>query len=169
MAYSGAVQVITMHVPTPAESIVALDIGQDLSTGADKYVLIVPVPLMIYAFGVYLSEGYAAGSVANMTLQHSTVVAGTDTLISTLTEDSTDLQSGDGNSPLVTSSTGSEDIDAGDVMYAPASDFPFLVPAAQVLTVANSASNGAGEGVPFIICRWKGMDLRPAAVWGDAT
>ena len=169
MAYSGAVQVIMMHAPTPAESIVALDIGQDFSTGADKYVLMVPVPLMIYAFGIQLTESLAATSVGNSTLQHSSVIVGTDTLISTLVEDNTELQSGDGSSPLVTSSTGSEDIDAGDVMYAPASDFPFLVPAAQVLTVAQSASNGAGEGVPFIICRWQGMDLRPAAVWGDAT
>ncbi len=168
MAYSGAVQVIMLHNPTVAQSIVALDIGFDLSdSAADLFGMIVPVPLMIYAFGLYTTEAHAATSTANIVLAHSTVLVGTDTTIATLDLDSTNLQSGDGDSPLVTSSTGSEDIDAGDVAYAPSSSFPFLVPAAQVLTVSFSASGGAGEGVPFIIARWQGMDLRPAAVWAD--
>lgn len=168
MAYSGAVQVIILHSTTNVESIVALNAGFSYSDStADDATMIVPVPLMIYAFGMYLTEAAAATSLVALTLQHSTVIVGTDTLISTLDLDSTNLQSGDGDSPLVTSSTGSEDIDAGDVAYAPSSDFPFLVPAAQVLTVAHTASNGALEGIPFIVARWQGMDLRPAAVWGD--
>ena len=92
MAYSGAVQVLTMHYPTRAESIVALDMGQDFSaSAADLFTMIVPVPLMIYAFGIYVTENLAATSVGNYTLQHSTVIVGTDTLISTLVEDVTDL------------------------------------------------------------------------------
>ena len=170
MAYSGAVQMIMLHNPTVAQSIVALDIGLDLiASTADDFVMIVPVPLMIYAFGMYVTENLAASDLAALTLQRSTVIVGTDTLISTLDFDSTSLQSGDGDQPLVTSSTGSEDIDAGDVVYAPADDFPVLVAAAQVLTVAHTASGGANEGVPFIIARWQGMDLRPTAVWASGT
>ena len=170
MAYSGAVQMIMLHAPTVAESIVALDIGMDLSAAtADNFVMIVPVPLMIYAFGLYLTENSAATSLVALTLQHSTVIVGTDTLITTLDLDSTNLSSGNGDSPLQTASTGSEDIDAGDVAYAPSSDFPYLVPAAQVLTTSFSASGGANEGVPFIVARWQGMDLRPAAVWANGS
>ena len=168
MAYSGAVQLIMMHSHTSVQSIVALDAGFNYSDAtADDYVLYVPVPLMVYAFGLILTEDSAATSLVALTLQHSATVAGTDTLIATLDLDSTNLQSGDGDSPLVTSSTGSEDIDAGDVAYAPSSSFPFLVPAAQALTVAHTASNGALEGIPFIVARWQGMDLRPVSVWAD--
>ena len=104
-----------------------------------------------------------------LTLTHAPTITGTDVAISILDMDSTNLQSGDGDSPLVTSSTGAEDIDAGDVAYAPSSDFPFLVPAGRVLTVSHGASGGTGEGVPFIIARWQGMDLRPANVWGNGS
>lgn len=170
MAYSGAVQVIQMHNATNAASIVALDAGFDYSaTAADDVTLIVPVPLMIYALGLYLTEAAAATSTVNLVLSHSTVIVGTDTTITTLDLDSTNLQSGDGDSPLVTSSTGSEDIVAGDVAYAPSSSFPFLVPAAQVLTLSHTASGGALEGIPFIVARWQGMDLRPAAVWANGS
>ena len=170
MAYSGAVQVIVLHNATVAQSIVALDIGQDLSaSAADLFGMIVPVPLMIYAFGMYVTESIAASDVALLTLQHSTVLTGTDTSIAILDFDSTNLASGDGDSPLKTASTGSEDLDAGDVVYAPSSSFPYLVPAAQVLTTSFAASGGANEGVPFIIARWQGQDLRLTSTWGNGS
>ena len=169
MAYSGAVQVIQMHSHTSVQSIVALDAGFNYSDStADDFVLYLPAPLMVYAFGMYVTESFAAGDLTSLTLQTALAPVGTDTLRATLDMDSTDLQSGDGDNALVTSSTGAEDLDAGDVVYAPASSFPFLAPVG-VLTVAHTASGGAAEGIPFIIARWQGMDFRGTNVWANAS
>ena len=168
MAYSGAVQVVQF---TSIETFVSVaTAGYDpTSNSGDLGIMIVPVPLMIYAFGAYISEDLGA-TLIDVLLQRSTVAAGTDSTVATLDMSSTNLTSGDGNSPLVTASTGSGDIDAGDVIYAPASSFPVLITAPQVLTVSASATEAvAGEYTFFLICRWQGMDLRPAAVWGDAS
>ena len=170
MAYSGAVQVIQLLNQTQAEEIVALDAGEDASgSSADIATLMVPVPLMIYAFGVFVTEDLAASLTGSLFLERSSVIAGTDTTVVEFDLDSTNLQSGNGDSPLVTSSTGSEDIDAGDVVYAQASAFPVLITAPQYLTVRLVTTAVAGEYVPFIVARWQGMDLRPASVWANAS
>ena len=169
MAYSGAVQVIHMHTMTSAQSIVALDAGLDFSaSGADMFVLYVPTPLMVYQFGVFVTESFGAGDLTALTLQSALMTVGTDTLLTTLDFDSILLFSGDGNSPAATVSTGAEDIVAGDVAYARHQDFPVLVEGPRVLTVANTTSGQAGEGIPFIIARYQGPDLRPARVWTRA-
>ena len=168
MAYSGAVQVIYMASMTEAESIVELDAGIDYSVGSvDDYVLYLPVPLMVYAFGIFVTQTFGATDLTAPTLQTSLTPVSTDTLRATIDLDSTDLQSGDGDKPLVTSSLGAEGLINGDVVFAPASSFPFLAEVG-VLTTAHTASN-AGEGIPFIIARWQGMDLRPTSVWANAS
>ena len=164
MAYSGAVQIIPFQSPdsllTVATSII--DIGTDTKT----LNLIVPVPLMVYAFGVYVMESMDATYASTLRLQRATVVDGTDTTISTLDLDSVLLSSGNGTTPNTTASTGSEDIDAGDVVYSSAADFPVLVASPQVLILDfTSGDSIAGELVPFVVARWQGMDLRQASVW----
>lgn len=168
MAYSGAAQVIEFQSPdsTIAVNTSLIDIS---ASSADVATLIVPVPLMIYAFGCYVTEDLAATASGSIFLERATNVAGTDTTVVELDLDSTDLKSGDGTDPLQTASTGSEDIDAGDVIYAPSTSFPVLITAPQILTVRFVQTAVAGELRPFIVARWQGMDLRPTSVWGDDT
>ncbi len=173
MAYSGAVQVIAFlmaDVADPTQVLAGITVaesGIDLDdTSADVATMIVPVPLMIYAFGVYVHESFAAAATGSLFLERATNIVGTDTTVAELDYDSILNQSGDGDRPFQTTSTGSEDIDAGDVLYAQSSLFPVLITAPQVLTVRHVSTGVAGEVAPFIVARWQGMDLRPAAVWG---
>jgi hypothetical protein len=166
MAYSGAVQVIPFQSPDAFTS-VATSLIDVSASSADVAVLIVPVPLEVYAFGIYVTESFAAAGTGSIFLERATNVVGTDTTVSELDFDAVALKSGDGNKPLQTASTGSEDIDLGDVVYAPSSAFPVLIAAPQVLTVRFVQTAIVGEAVPFIVARWQGMDLRPTSVWAS--
>ena len=168
MAYSGAVQVIQFQAISELVS-AATAMYDPTNDSGDLGILIVPTPLMVYAFGAFIHEDLGA-TLIDVLLQRSLTIAGTDTTVATLDLSSTNLTSGDGNSPLVTASTGSGDIDNGDVVYAAASSFPVLITAPQVLTVSASATEAiAGEYTMFIVARWQGMDLRPTSVWADAS
>ena len=146
---------------------VGIDISADSS--ADVATMIVPVPLLIYAFGVIVEEDFDASATGSLFLESSTVILGTDTTLVELDYDSTSLRSGDGFVPSKTASTGSEDIDKGDVIfYADASTFPLLVTAPKVLTVRHVTTNVAGIVVPFIVGRWKNIDGTPTSVWTNA-
>jgi hypothetical protein len=170
MAYSGAVQVMEFLTANIAGRLTVANAGIDVSDAdADAATMIVPCPLMIYGFGVYVMEDLAASLTGSIFLERATVIAGTDTTVVEFDLDSTDLQSGDGTSPLQTSSTGSEDIDAGDVAWAPSSSFPVLIQSPQVLTVRHVQTAVAGEVAPFILARWQGPDLRQVTQWADAT
>ena len=169
MAYNGPLQVIQF---TPPEVFISVaSAGMDISvdpTTTDNAAIIVPVNLMLYAFGVYVSEDLAASAVGSVFLERSTNVAGTDTEVIELDLDSTAHSSGNGTLPLITASTGSEDIDAGDVLFAPSSSFPILIEAPQVLTVRYAQSSGiTGELTAFIVCRWQAMDARGSKFWSD--
>ncbi len=164
MAYSGATQVILFEHPGNLTSATTaqINIGTDTITAH----LIVPVPLMIYAFGVYLTQTLGASYDSSLTLRRVTIPGGTTTTLSTLDLDSTALSSGDNTSPNQTASTGAEDIVAGDVAFAPASAFPVLVQSPTTLIMQYTASTDtAGEAVPFIVARWQGMDLRQTEIW----
>ena len=169
MAYNGPLQVIQF---TPPEVFVSVaTAGIDISdASADHATLAVPVSLMLYAFGVYLSEDMAAAADGSIFLERASNVAGSDATVIELDLDSTSHLSGSGTLPLVTASTGSEDIDAGDVLFAPSASFPILITAPQILTVRHAVSSGiTGELTAFIVCRWQAMDLRGTSFWSDIT
>ena len=167
MAYSGAVSVMSFQ---HAESLSALtDAILDIGTDTKDLNMICPMPLQLYAFGIFVLENLGASYDSALVLQDSTSIDGTDTTISTLDLDSTSNFSGDGDSPLVTVSTGAEDIDDGDVVYSSSADFPYLVVAGRMLVVQYTASTDtAGEAVPFVVARWNGPDLRPTNIWARA-
>lgn len=172
MAYSGEMNVYQFKLPNQAGRITVattgIDIGGDSS--ADVATMIVPVPLMIFAFGVVCEEtlGTVTGSLF---LERSTVILGTDTTVAELDFQSTDLKSGPANQDIAqaTALTASTDIAGGDVVYwAPASatvPFPVLITAPQVLTVRHVNTTSVGEIAPFILCRWQGIDARPTSIW----
>ena len=141
-------------------------------SSADVATMIVPVPLVIYAFGVVVQENLGATVAGSLFLERSTVIVGTDTTVVELDYDSTSLRSGNTTNELAsaTASTGSEDVDAGDVIfYADAATFPVLITAPQILTVRHVTTAAVGEVAPFIVCRWQGVDGRPTSVWTDIT
>ena len=169
MAYNGPLQVIQF---TPPEVFISVaTAGMDISvdpTTTDNGAIIIPVNFMLYQFGVYVSENLGATVTGAIILERSTNVAGTDTALATIELDTTDLSSGDDLLPRVTALAASSDIDAGDVVYAPRSTFPFLVTAPQVLTVryVQSGTN-TGELTAFVIGRWQAIDARGTSFWSD--
>jgi hypothetical protein len=164
MAFSGDVTVL--HFQEPDSSVAVATTNIDVSaSSADTATMIVPVPLMLYAFGLYCTENGAASLTGSVFLERATNVAGSDTTVVEVDIDVTDLSSGDGTLPLQTASTGSEDIDAGDVLFGPSSAFPVLITAPQVLTVRFVQTAVAGEYVPFVVGKWMEIDYTPAAVW----
>ena len=168
MAYSDY-EVMKFHLADHYAQVLATGgINIEADSSADVATFIVPLPLLIYAFGVVVNESFAASAVGSLFLERSTVFTGTDTTVVELDYDSTSLRSGDGSEPSATVSTGSEDIDAGDVIFfADAATFPILIDAPQVLTVrhVNTTVNGIVE--PFIVARWKNIDGTPTSVWTD--
>lgn len=167
MAYNGPLQVIQFTPPEVFVSVATagMDIGE---AAADLGTLAVPVNLMLYAFGVYISEDLGASAVGSIFLERSTNVDGTDTTVIELDLNSTVHQSGNGTLPLQTASTGSGDLDAGDALFAPSSSFPILITAPQILTTRHVDSGTvAGEVTPFIVCRWQAMDARGLSFWSD--
>ena len=167
MAYSGALQVIQFTPPEVLVSVATAGIDVD-SSAADMGTYIVPVDLMLYAFGVYVHENLGIAVTGSIFLERAANVAGTDTTVIELDVDSTSLKSGDNSLPLITASAGSEGIDAGDVVFAPSASFPILITAPQVLTVRFVQSGSlTGELTPFIVCRWQAIDARGAKFWSD--
>ena len=166
MAYNGPLQVIQF---TPPEVFVSVaTAGMDISdSSVDHGTLAVPVSLMLYAFGVYVSENMAASALGSIFLERSTNVAGTDTTVVELDLDSIVHLSGNGTLPLQTASAGSEDIDAGDVLFAPSSLFPVLITAPQILTVRHVQTAITGELTAFIVGRWQAMDARGTEFWSN--
>ena len=167
MAYNGPLVVLQFTPPEVLVSVATagMDIGE---TAADLGTIAVPVNFMLYAFGVYVMESMGASAVGSIFLERATNVAGTDTTVIELDLDSTVHRSGDGTLPLQTASTGSEDIDAGDVLFAPSSSFPILITAPQVLTTRHVDSGTVvGELTPFVVGRWQAMDARGTAFWSN--
>ena len=167
MAYNGPLTVIQFTPPEVFISVATagIDLGE---ADADLGTLAVPVNLMLYAFGVYVSENMGASAVGSVFLDRATNVAGTDTNVIELDLDSIVHRSGDGTLPLQTASSGSEDIDAGDALFAPSSSFPILITAPQVLTTRHVDSGTVvGELTPFVVGRWQAMDARGTAFWSN--
>ena len=164
MAYSGSAQVLEF---TLVNSIAVNTSAVDVSASSGDFgAIIVPVPMMLYQFGCYVTESLAAAVTGSIFLERADFVAGTDATVVELDLDATDLRSGDGTRAAQTASTGSEDIDAGDVIYSPQTSFPIIITAPQVLVLRTvQTSSVAGELRPFIICRWLGPDYRSTEVW----
>ena len=166
MAYSSGAQIIPLQLGGHAGLITVAATGIDVSdASADAGTMFCPLPLLIYQFGLFVTEDLAATLAGSVFLESSTVIVGSDTAICEIDLDATDLQSGDGNLPNVTASGGSEAIDAGDVIWGPKSDFPWLVQAGLTLTVRHVLTAVAGEVAPFIYAKWLPMDVRRAATW----
>ena len=166
MAYSSGAQIIPIQLGGHAGMITVAATGIDVSdASADAATMFCPLPLLIYQFGLFVTESPAASGTGSIFLESSTVIVGSDTAICEIDFDSTDLQSGDGDLPNVTASAGSESIDNGDVIWGPKSDFPWLVQAGLTLTVRHVQTAIVGELAPFIYAKWLPMDVRRAATW----
>ena len=170
MAYSGGAVVIPLSVHLAAEAIVEASVGVDLdAAAADEYVLICPVPLMIYAFGASVTETFAATMAGSVFIDHAPTIAGTDVQIVEWDLDTTTHLKGDGTNPLQTAATGSESFSAGEVIFAPASAFPYVVPSCRVVTLRHVDSGTvAGEAAFFLVARWMPIDLRMDTAWGNS-
>ncbi len=164
MAYSG--QNIVIQFQHPGSLIAITDASVDISaTSADNGILVVPIPLMIFAFGLWCHEDSGASLVNNTLLERGALPVASPTTISTILYDSTDLASGGAGTPGVTALSASENVDDGDIIYAAGSVFPYLVTAPQTLVVSHTLTAVGGEFTPFIIARWLGIDYRSTAVW----
>ena len=167
MAYSGSAQVIEF---TNVSSILVNTSAIDVSaTSADYGHILVPVPMILYQFGAYITEDLAAAVTGSVFLERSNRVAGTDVTVVELDLDSTNLRRGDATRAAQTASTGSEDLDAGQVVYSPQSLFPVIITAPQLLTLRLVQTSAVGEMRPFIVCRFLGPDYRSTEVWIDKT
>ena len=166
MAYSGSAQVIEFTKPD-AVTVVLSAIDTSASSGDFGHIL-VPIPMMLYQFGAYITESLAATISGSVFLERANRVAGSDTTVAELDLDATNLRSGDGTRAAQTASTGSEDLDAGDVVYSPQSLFPLIITAPQVLVLRLvQTSTIAGEMRPFIVARFLAPDYRSTEVWID--
>jgi len=166
MAYSSGRQIMPFQLAGHAGMITVAASGIDVSdASADAGTMFCPLPLLIYQFGMFITESPAAAITGSVFLEESTVIAGSDTTIVEFDMDVTDLQSGDGNRPNVTAAAGSESEDNGDVIWSPKSSFPWLVQAGLTLTVRHVQTAQVGEYVPFIDAQWMPMDVRRAATW----
>ena len=173
MARSGALKVIEFNLANNAGRIAIVNTGIDISDAtADAGTIFVPVDMILYQFGVYVMESLGATAAGDVALEQITApstlpTSQTAVTIATIDLDSTDLKSGDGGVLANnTASTGSEDIDAGDVIFAPALTFPLMIFAPHILTVRHVQSSSiAGELAPFIVCRWLEPDFRSNEQW----
>ena len=173
MAYSGQTKVMPFLCANHGGRVTIANTGIDISiTGADAATLIVPIPMIIYAFGVYVMESFDAAATGGIFLDMETVMAGGGSLIvlAEIDLDSTSNSRGDGFTARQVASTGSEDVDAGDVIFASNAIFPITVPAPRVLVVRHVQSSSiAGEVAPFIVARWLNPNLSSTEQWVDAS
>jgi len=171
MAYSGLIRVMEFPCANAYGRITIANTGIDVSdASADAATMIVPSVLKIYQFGLYVMESLGSTLAGSVFLERAPSLLGTDVTLAEIDLDSADLKSGDGVSANQTASTGSEDIDAGDVIFAPASSFPITVIGPQYLTVRHAQSASvAGELAPFIVAKWMPPDLRSTEQWSDVT
>ncbi len=166
MAYSG--QNVVIQFQHPGSLIAVTDAMIDVSaSSADAAYLIVPVPLMIYAFGIWSHESAAASGTGSILLEVQRVPAASQITICELDFDATDPSSGGDRTAGVTASTGSEDMDLGDIMFGKSSNFPYLVAAPNTLCVSFTQTAIVGEFTAFLVGRWLGIDYRSDGVWAS--
>ncbi len=143
-----------------------LDISDDGIT--DVGVILCPIPLMVYGCGMYITQTLGATLAADLVLDTSLVIAGTDEPIASWDVDAITNFSGDASNLIAgeQASTGAEAMLAGDVAWMNAGAFPVLIKAGAVLTFRN-INQGAvvGESLPFIYGKWMAMDFRPTNMW----
>ena len=163
MAYDG--EQVVIQFQHPGSLIAITDASLDISTTAETGYLIVPMPLLIYAFGLWCHEDSGSSLINDTLLERQTVPEASQTVISTIKYDSTDLASGGAGTSGVTALSASENVDDGDIIYAAGSVFPYLVTAPQTLVVSHILTAVGGEFTPFIIARWLGIDYRSTEVW----
>ncbi len=171
MAYSSA-QIIEFDCVLGEGRIAIASSGLDVSDDGidDVATLYCPLPLKIYGWGFYVTETLGTQVDEDMLLQVSLLVNGTDKTLSQWDIDSTSQKAGDNLVASITAAAGSETIVAGDVMWAPAADFPAVIIPGQIITVL-ATDNGAlgGELLPFVFAEWLNMDFRPANMWVNQT
>ena len=173
MAYSGQTKCIEFLCANGAGRVTIANTGIDISvTGADAATISIPIPMIIYAFGVYVMEDLGAAATGGIFLDMETVIAGGGSIVvlAEIDLDSTSNLRGDGFTARQVASTGSEDIDAGDVILASNAIFPITVPAPRTLTARWATNSGiAGEVAPFIVARWLAPNFSSTEQWTDIT
>lgn len=166
MAYSG--QQVVIQFQYPGSLVAVTDSMIDISaTSADNAILIVPIPLIIYSFGLYSFETGGAAVVNSVLLEVQRVPAASQVTIVDFDLDATDQASGGDRTAGVTAAAGSESIIQGSIQYAPSSVFPYLVDAPNTLTVSTTLTAVAGEYTAFIVGRWLGLDYRSDGIWAS--
>ena len=167
MAYSSNAQIMQFMCARDEGAIVATNPGINVQgdSSADVATMIVPIPLVIYGFGFYITETGGATVAGSVFLESSTVIAGSDTTLFEFDFDSTSQESGDNRVAAVTGATGSETLTAGDVTWGESSEFPRLIAPGVTLTIRHVNTAVNGTYVPFIYAEWMPMDFRPANVW----
>ena len=165
MAYSGSAMVLEFTLPNSiAVNTSAIDVS---ATSGDFGHILVPIPMMLYQFGAYITEDLAATVSGSVFLERANRVAGTDVTVVELDLDSTNLSRGDGTRAAQTASTGSEDLDAEQVVYSPQSLFPIIITAPQMLVLRLVQTSVVGEMRPFVVGRFLGTDYRSTEIWID--
>ena len=155
---------------TTAQNILATAAGDEMNvsdSSADVGTMMVPIPLVLYAFGLYLTEGWGTAVTGDISLTRQNRVEGTDVDIVAWDVDLTGQTSGDDDLGMITTAGGSEDIDTGDVTFADSTRFPQTIFAPQYLTVEFVSTALAGECVPFLIGRWLSIDYTPTSIFGQ--
>ena len=174
MTYMSGAQIIEFDCVLGAGRIAVASSGLDFSDDGidDVSVILCPIPLLVYGCGIYVTESLSATLDADLTLQVSTVIAGTDRTIVAYDLDAVTAVSG-GAGRMVAGTTaagGSESSVAGDVRWMNSSSFPILIKPGSVLTLLSvDQSTGAGECLPFIYAKWMAMDFRPTNIWVNQT
>ena len=170
MTSSSGAQVIQFDGVLGAGIIAVASSTLDFSDDAidDVGVILCPIPLMVYGCGMYVTQTLGSTLAADLVLETSLVIAGTDEPIATWDMDAITNFSGDGSDliPGEQASTGAEVMVAGDVAWMNQGEFPVLIKAGSVLTL-RSVDQGAiaGESLPFVYAKWMAMDFRPTTMW----
>ncbi len=170
MAYSNGAQVIMFDGVLGAGVIAVASSTLDFSDDGidDVGVILCPLPLMVYGCGIYVNETLGSTLAADLVLETSTVIAGTDVTVATWDLDAVTNFSGSADDGVggTVASDGAERMIAGDVAWMNASQFPTLIRPGRVLTL-KSIDQGAiaGEVMAFVYAKWMAMDFRPDNMW----
>ena len=164
MAYSGSAMVIEFQMPSEIAA-VASSIVDISAASADLATIICPVPLLVYQFGLQVTETIVTLATGAVLLERSTVPAASQSTVATIELDSTSLLRGNSTSAAQTALALSSDLVAGDVIWSANTSFPIVIEAPQVLTLSHTQTSIGGELRAFIVGRWLPIEYHSAEMW----
>lgn len=164
MAYSGSAMLMEFQMPSEIAAVASsiLDIS---ASSADVATIICPMPLLVYQFGLQVTEAPATLATGAVLLERSTVPAAAQATVATIELDSTSLLRGDGVSAAQTALALSSDLSVGDVIWSANTSFPIVIEAPQVLTLSFTQTSIVGEFRAFIMARWLPIEYHSSEIW----